>query len=113
MHVGLQGQGLLMSNIVWFSGQCDKTLHGLYPSTSAEPYPQGKYIKAMPHLCAAAARMTELLPLEGATSKMWEHFGFPARDIEPAKKKNSVVSCKLRESAGLIPRLGQSEDETA
>ena len=23
---------------------------------------------------------TELLPLEGATSKVWEHFGFPAKD---------------------------------
>jgi len=50
------GQGLLMTNIVWFSGQCDKTLHGLYPSTSAEPYPQRKYIKAMPCIV-----MTDLL----------------------------------------------------
>jgi len=45
-----------MTNIVWFSGQCDKTLHGLYPSTSAEPYPQRKYIKAMPCIV-----MTDLL----------------------------------------------------
>jgi len=28
---------------------------------------------------------------------VWEHFRFPTRDIEP-NKKNSVVSCKLRES---------------
>ena len=50
------------------------------------------------HLCAAAARMTELLPLEEATSKVWENFGFSTRDIEPDEIKNSVVSCKLRES---------------
>ena len=50
------------------------------------------------HLCAAADRMTELLPLEEATSKVWENFGFSTRDIEPDEIKNSVVSCKLRES---------------
>ena len=41
---------------------------------------------------------TELLPLEGATSKVLEHFGFPAKDgkiLEPDKKKRSVAHCKL------------------
>ena len=40
---------------------------------------------------------TELLPLEGATSKVWEYFGFPAKDgkiLEANKKKRDVVHCK-------------------
>jgi len=36
------------------------------------------------------------LPLEGSRSKVWEHFGFPARDgkyCEPDKKKRKLVYC--------------------
>ena len=35
-------------------------------------------------------------PLEGSRSKVWEHFGFPARDgkyCKPDKKKRKVVYC--------------------
>ena len=38
------------------------------------------------------------LPLEGATSAVWEYFGFPAMDgkfTEPDKKKRATVHCKL------------------
>jgi len=55
----------------------------------------------MPHLCAAAARMTELLPLELQAKCGVGTFVFSARDIEPDKKKNSMVSCKLRESTAI------------
>ena len=38
---------------------------------------------------ASQLRM-ELLPLQGCTSRVWQYFGFPARDgrfVEPDKKK--------------------------
>jgi len=41
------------------------------------------------HLCAAAARMTELLPLEGATSKWCGNVWIP-RQRHWARQKNSV-----------------------
>ena len=40
----------------------------------------------------------ELLRLEGAMSRVWDHFGFPAKNgkfIEPDKKKRKQVNCKL------------------
>ena len=40
----------------------------------------------------------ELLPLEGATSAVWSHFGFPARNgkiLESDRKKRQFVHCKL------------------
>ena len=39
-----------------------------------------------------------LLPLEGSTSEVWKHFGFPAKNgkyIEGDKKKQTKVCCKL------------------
>ena len=39
-----------------------------------------------------------LLPLEGSTSEVWKHFGFPAKNgkyIEMDKKKQTKVCCKL------------------
>ena len=38
----------------------------------------------------------ELLPLEGATSAVWKHFGFPSQDgkIVQEKKKRDSVHCK-------------------
>ena len=41
---------------------------------------------------------TELLPLEGSKSAVWNHFGFPAKDgkfVEPDKRKQNFVVCKL------------------
>ena len=41
---------------------------------------------------------TDLLPLEGSKSAVWNHFGFPAKDgqfVEPDKKKRNLVHCKL------------------
>ena len=41
---------------------------------------------------------TQLLPLEGSTSEVWKHFGFPAKNgkhIEPDKRKRTKVCCKL------------------
>ena len=40
----------------------------------------------------------ELLKLEGATSRVWDYFGFPAKNdkfLEPDKKKWKRVYCKL------------------
>jgi len=51
---------------------------------------------------AAAEMSTELLPLEGATSKVWEHVGFPAKDgkiLEPDKK--SVMWCTASSVEGV------------
>ncbi len=51
--------------------------------------------------CSLAGKMaeaSELLPLEGATSAVWSHFGFPACDgkiLESDRKKRQFVSCKL------------------
>ena len=39
-----------------------------------------------------------LLPLKGSTSKVWKHFGFPAKNgkyIEADKKKRAKICCKL------------------
>ena len=39
-----------------------------------------------------------LLPLEGSTSEVWKHFGFPAKNgkyIKGDKKKRTKVCCKL------------------
>ena len=44
----------------------------------------------------------ELLPLEGSTSEVWKHFGFPDRNgkfIETDKKKCIDVCCKLCKKA--------------
>lgn len=44
------------------------------------------------------ATADSLLPLEGSTSEVWKHFGFPAKNgkyIEADKKKRTKVSCKL------------------
>ena len=44
----------------------------------------------------------ELLLLEGSTSEVWKHFGFPRRDgkfIEMDKKKCTDVCCKLCKKA--------------
>jgi len=41
-------------------------------------------------------RETELLPLEGCSSKIWKYFGFPAKDgqyIERDKRKRNEVTC--------------------
>ena len=41
---------------------------------------------------------TDLLSLEGSTSEVWKHFGFPAKNgkyIEADKKKRVKVCCKL------------------
>jgi len=38
----------------------------------------------------------ELIPLEGATSKIWKHFRLPAKDdqyIEKVKRKQSEIIC--------------------
>ncbi len=40
----------------------------------------------------------EFLPMEGSTSAVWKHFGFPAKDggyVESDKKKRIRVHCKL------------------
>ena len=40
----------------------------------------------------------DLLALEGAKSKVWRYFGFPAREgeyIEPVKKLQKYVYCKI------------------
>ena len=42
----------------------------------------------------------EFLPLEISKSRIWEHFGFLARDgkyCEPDKKKRKLVYCKVCE----------------
>ena len=39
-----------------------------------------------------------LLSLEGSTSEVWKHFGFPAKNgkyVEGDKKKRTKVYCKL------------------
>ena len=44
----------------------------------------------------------ELLPLEGSTSEVWKHFGFPGKNgkfVETDKKKRTDVSCKLCKKA--------------
>ena len=40
----------------------------------------------------------ELLPLEGAISKVWSHFGFPTSSdkIIEHRKSRKLVHCKLR-----------------
>ena len=43
----------------------------------------------------ATAATQELLPLEGSTSAVWKHFGFPSKDgiIIVEKKKRDRVYC--------------------
>ena len=46
----------------------------------------------------ARGSIDELLPLEGSTSEVWKHFGFPGRNgkfVETDKKKRTNVCCKL------------------
>ena len=43
----------------------------------------------------------ELLPLEGATSAVWKHFGFPSQDgkiVQEKKKRDSIhfISCVIK-----------------
>lgn len=44
-----------------------------------------------------ATSTRELLPLEGSTSAVWKHFGFPAKEgkILIDKKKRTEVHCKI------------------
>ena len=52
--------------------------------------------------CNSEGARRQFLPLEGSKSKVWEHFGFLARDgkyCEPDKKKRKVVYCKVYESS--------------
>ena len=45
----------------------------------------------------AIAATQELLPLEGSSSAVWKHFGFPSKNgkIIVEKKKRDKVHCKL------------------
>ena len=46
---------------------------------------------------SSGARSVELLPLKGAISKVWSHFGFPASSVKiiEDRKSRKHVHCKL------------------
>ena len=52
-------------------------------------------------LSSGSPAFTELLPLQGTTSRVWQHFGFPAQDgrfVEPEKKivPLFIINCAQR-----------------
>ena len=48
-------------------------------------------------MMAGSSSRLELLPLEGSSSAVWNHFGFPSKDgrIIQEKKKRNEVQCKI------------------
>ena len=51
----------------------------------------------MASLACTSTNTQELLPLEGSSSAVWRHFGFPSKDgkIVAEKKKRHEVHCKV------------------